>query len=399
MPKALEGIHILDLTQFEAGPACTEYLAFLGADVVKIEQPGSGDQGRKSSRDKEAREKNLDSWFFIFLNANKRSATLNLKSEEGVALFKNMVKKADVVISNFKLGTMDKLGIGYKALSKVNKGIVYVECSGFGRGGPYESYPAFDPVAKAAGGVMSNTGYPDGPPVNPGPYIGDTGAGIHMAAAILAAIIYRNKTGEGQQIDMSMTENVINQNRSLIANTVPDGKPAPRLGNRPPHTPSGLYRCKGNDRDDYVYITGVNHYTLLMKHIGREDLLGELVDSLDKRDERYDEITQAIESWTLQRTKMEVFHSMAQAGVPCGPVLNSNEVLNDPHFNRRGFIVTMEHPIRGKYRMPGCPVKMSQSNLEYIPPPLLGQHTEEVYAEWLGLTGSDIDRLKEKKVI
>ncbi len=400
MPKALEGIRVLDLSQFEAGPACTELLGFLGADIIKVEPPGRGDQGRKSNRDKFTRERDWDSWFFLFLNANKRSVTLNLKTTEGVNILKEMAKKADVIISNYIPGTMDRFGAGYSVLSKINPQLIYVECSGFGTGGPYSNYPAFDQVAKAAGGVLSDTGDPGGPPVNPGPNIGDTGAGLHMVAAILAALLYRTKTGEGQQIDVALADNVINMNRTPLATTMIDGQPYARSGCRNLRSPpNDIYACKGGGPDDYIFIFAVNHYEILMNFLGRPDLLGEMVDNFDMRNERIAEIRQAIEAWTLQRDKMEAFHTLARAGVPCGPVLNTVEVLNDPHYHQRGMIVEMEHPQRGKYKMPGCPVKMSKSDVNYIPPPLLGQHNEEVYAELLGYSRDDVAHLKEKQVI
>ena len=401
MSKALEGIRVLDLSQFEAGPSCTEFLGFLGADIIKIEPPGKGDQGRKSNRDKFTREKDWDSWFFVFLNANKRSVTMNLKSPEAVDMLKAMVKKCDVIISNYTPGTMEKFGVGYDVLSKINPGIVYVECSGFGKGGPYSKYPAFDQVAKAAGGILSDTGEPGGPPCNPGPNVGDTGSGIHMAAAILAALLQRTRTGEGQAIDMGLTDNAINLNRSPIANTQIDQQPIIRSGCRNPRSPpNDIYPCKGGGPDDYIFIFGVNHYERLMKFIGRPDLCTpDLVDWLDNRNARLDELHQAIAEWTIQRDKMTAFHELARAGVPCGPVLNTVEVMNDPHFIQRGMIVEIEHPHRGKIKIPGCPVKMSKSDATYTPAPLLGQHNEEIYQEFFGYSKEEVAELKEKNVI
>ena len=224
MVDALEGIKVLDLTQFESGTSCTEYMGFLGADIIKIEPPGRGEPGRTVSRPQEDIDRGYDAWFFLLLNANKRGITLNLKSEKGVSIFKEMVKKADVVISNFLPGAMEKLGINYDVLNKINPKIIYAENSGFGTGGPYSGYPAFDAIAKAAGGAFSITGEHDGPPLNPGPIIGDTGSGVHMAVAVLAALLYRNKTGEGQAIDMSMLDNVVNQTRSPIRYTMETGE-------------------------------------------------------------------------------------------------------------------------------------------------------------------------------
>ncbi len=402
MKKALEDVHILDLTIIEAGPACTELLAFLGADVIKIEAP-TGDPGRKSAvtpnMDPEASANNWDGWSFIFLNANKRSITLNLKTAKGLYIFKEMVKKADVVVSNFSPGTMHKLGIDYDVLSKINPRLVYAENSGFGTGGPYSNYVAFDAIAKAAGGVFSNTGEPDGSPGNPGPHIGDTGSGVHMAVAVLAALHFSRVTGEGQAIDMSMTDNIINLNRSPLRYTMVTGKPIPRMGG------SGLggypydtFRCKGDGPNDYIFIGAVRdmHYANLMKTIGREDLA-----SLDA-DARFDAramLKPIIEAWTLTHDKMEAFRILAEAEVPVGPVLTSVEVLNDPHFIQRGIVRESVHPKRGKHKMIGCPVQLSKSPVEIRPAPLLGQHNEEVLREWMGYTPEEVAKLKEEKVI
>jgi len=401
MSKSLEGIRVLDLTQFEAGTSCTEFFGFLGADIIKIEAPGRGEPGRTLGRSREEREKGYDSWYFLLLNANKRGVTLNLKSEKGVAIFKEMVKEADIVVSNFLPGAMDKLGIGYEALSAIKPGLIYAENSGFGKGGPYSDYPCFDAVAKAAGSTFSNTGEPDGPPLNPGPTIGDTGSGIHMAVAILAALHYRDVTGEGQNIDMAMTDNIINLNRVPMIHTMATGQPTPRLGSGGLGIcPWDTYRCKGDKPNDYVFIGAIqpHQYETLMKIVGREDL-GKVKDDMRARYEKREVIREAIEAWTRSRDKMEAFHTIAKENVPIGPVLDTVEALNDPHYIQRGMIIEMEHPQRGKFKMPGCPVKMSKSIPEYTPAPLLGQHNEEVYARWLGYSKEDVAKLKEEKVI
>ncbi len=399
--KALEGIKILDLSQYEAGPACTLILGFLGAEVIKIEIPGMGEPGRTTSLDIEGEKNGWDSWFYILLNANKKAITLNLKSAQGLAMFKEMVKKADVVVSNFVPGQMDKLGIGYSTLSKINPGIIYAENSGFGAGGPYSSYAAFDAVAKAAGGVYSTTGYPGGPPANPGANIGDSGAGLHMAIAILAALRYRYETGEGQAIDISMADNIINMERTQLRHTIETGKPLPRCGGGGAGSvPWDVYKCQGDDPNAYLFIATPRdtHYAALLKAIGREDLV-----TMTWRDRRLPEnallIRKAIEDWTGLRDKWEAFHILAKAQIPCAPVMNTVEVLNDPHFIQRGIVTESIHPRRGKHKMIGCPVIMSKSPVEIIPAPALGEHNEQIYKEWLGLTANDLQKLKEAKVI
>ncbi len=401
LKTALEGIRILDLTQAEAGPACTEFLGFLGADVIKIELPGVGDSTR-ANRSVEDEKKGIDAWFYIVMNANKRGVTLNLKTEKGHNMFLEMVKKADIVVSNFVPGQMDKLGIGYETLSKVNPGIICAENSGFGRTGPYANYPAYDAIAKAAGGAFSTTGFPGMPPANPGPQIGDTGSGVHMTVAILAALRYRYETGEGQLIDMAMADNVINLMRSPMTYTLDRGVPIPRCGTTSPlgGYPWDCFKCKGDGDNDYVFCSAPrdhNFYTL-MKIIGREDL-----NSIEWRARRSPEmkpvLKEAIEAWTKTKTKWEAFKILAESDVPAAPVMDTVEILNNPHYIQRGIITEIVHPHRGKIKMIGCPVKLSKSPVEVRPAPGLGQHNEEVYKEVLGLSKAEVAKLKEEKVI
>jgi len=397
MPKALEGLKILDLTQWEAGPSCTEQLAFLGADVIKIEPPITGEVGRTLMISDEDARKGLDSWYYLSLNANKRGITLNLKHPEGVKMFKEMVKKADVVVTNFAPGVMERIGIGYDVLSKINPKIIYAENVGFGKGGPYSNYLSMDLVAKAIGGAMSNTGTADTPPLNPGPNIGDTGAGMHLAIGILAAYIQRLKTGEGQVVEQSMADAIINFNRVPTAlHPLDDGEPAPRRDF------VEVVRCKGDGPNDYAYINMITpkQYEMAMIAIGRKDLATEeLKNDIYLRIERYNELKEAIEGWTRTKDKMEVFKTLADLGIPTAPVLDTKEVLNDPHFNQRGTIVEFEHPERGKFKMAGCPIRLSKSDYEYKPSPLLGQHNAEIYQDLLGLTPADLEKLQQDGVI
>lgn len=397
MAKALQGIKILDLTQWEAGTSCTEQLAFLGADVVKIEPPGRGEVGRTVALTADEFKQGLDSWYFISLNANKRDITLNLKSPKAVEMFKEMVKKADVVVSNFGPGTMDELGIGYDVVSRINPKLVYAENSGFGKGGPYSNYLSMDPVAKAAGGAFSNTGLSSTPPLNPGPTIGDTGSGMHMAIGILAAYIYAQRTGEGQFVDQSMADAIINLNRVPTAlHPLGDGQPAHRA------PVADVVKCKGDGPNDYAYINLITdkQYEMGMKAIGREDLIaGDLAHNMLARFARWGEVKAALEEWTKTRDKMDVFKTLADAGVPCAPVLDTLEVLNNPHYLQRGSVVEFNHAKRGKFKMAGCPIRLSKQDYEYKPAPLLGQDNYEVYKEWLSLSKEDVDKLKAEKVI
>ena len=403
MPKALEGLRVIDLTQWEAGTSCTEYMGFMGADVIKIEAPNRGESGRLNGVTKDDIEKGIDPWYFILLNANKRGITLNLKSDKGKELFKEMVKKADVVASNFLPGTMTKWGLDYAELSKVKPDLVYAENSGFGKGGPYSMYPSFDAIAKAAGTAMSNTGVFDGPPLNPGPSIGDTGSGMHMLCAILAALYFRDRTGEGQEIDMAMTDNIMNLNRIHFRSAIDSGQPQQRSGGGVPgYVPWDTFKSKGDKPNDYVFIAArqPHQYKALMKLVGREDLASnELVEDLRLRWERRDEVKAAIESYTTQHDKMDVFHTAAKSNIPCAPVLDTMEALSDPHYTQRGIVFDAEHPKRGKHKMLGMPVKMSKSDFEYRPAPRLGQHNEEVYKELFGFSKEKVDELREEGII
>ena len=397
--KALEGLKVLDISQIEAGPICTMLLGFLGAEVVKVEMPGIGEIGRVLGAQEWEQKEGLDSWNFLLMNPNKRSITLNLKSEKGLAVFKELVKKADVLVSSFVPGTMEKIGIGYDVLSKINPRLIYAENSGFGRGGPYSLYPGFDSVAKAIGGAMSVTGEPDGPPLNPGSFIGDSGAGVHMAVGILAALHYRDVTGEGQTVDMSMAENVANLSREQFQGTLASGKPAPRCGTSMNGSyPWDAFKAKGNGPNDYIYICTVrdHQYDTLMKIIGREDLMGI---NFRERIEKKAMLKEVIEEWTTKHDKIEAFHFLAERGVPAGPIYNTLEIFQDPHFIKRGFVIELEHPKRGKHKMIGCPIKLSKSPTEVIPAPLLGQHNEEIYKEWLGYSKEKMAQLKTEKVI
>ena len=397
MAKALEGMKILDCTQWEAGTSCTEQLAFLGADVVKVEPPGRGETGRTVNVTREDLANGVDSWYFISLNANKKSITLNLKSKKGVEMFKEMAKKADVVVSNFVPGTMDELGVGYSVLSKINPKLVYAENSGFGKGGPYQDYASMDPIAKATGGSYSVVGLTTTPPLNPGPTIGDTGSGMHMAIGILAAYIYAQRTGEGQFVDQSMADAVINLMRvRMSATTYGQRKPAPR------QSEPDVLKCKGEGPNDYAYavISTDKHFEEAMKLIGRNDLLNsDLRTDRIARQARMVEIRGALEAWTKTKPKMEVFHTLAKLGIPAAPILDTVEVIDDPHFNQRGTIVEFNHPKRGKFKMPGCPIRLSKNDYEYKSAPLLGVDTESVLKEWLSLSKEDVDKLRAEKIV
>jgi formyl-CoA transferase len=398
MAKALQGIRVLDLTQYEAGPSCTQMLAWLGAQVIKIEPP-AGEPGRTALSDKRGE----DAWFFLLLNSGKKGVTLNLKSPRGRAMFEEMVKTADVVVENMGPGAMERLGLGYEALRRLNPRIIAASVKGFGSTGPYAEYKSFEWIAQAMAGAMSMTGWLDGPPTKAIGGLADTGAGLHTAIGILAAIIQRQATGVGQQIEVAQQEAVVNLLRIHLRDTYANGKPVPRQGNRSVNAaPSNLYRCRPGGPNDYVFlhVATVDMWKSLTTIVGRPEL-GDDPRYADRRDrvQFIDEIDAMIEAWTEKRTKHEVMEILAGAGIPCGAVLDSAEVLADPHLKARGMIVELEHPRRGPYPMPANPVRLSDSPTEMVRAPLLGEHNQEVYGALLGYGPAELDALRRDGVI
>jgi formyl-CoA transferase len=398
MPKALEGIRVLDLTQYEAGPSCTQMLGWLGAEVIKIEPP-AGEPGRTALSDRRGE----DAWFFLLLNSCKKGVTLNLKSPPGRALFEELVKTADVVVENLGPGAMDRLGLGYETLRRLNPRIITASVKGFGSGGPYADYKSFEWIAQAMAGAMSMTGFPDGPPTKAIGGLADTGAGLHTAIGILAAIIQRQATGVGQHLEVAQQDSVVNLLRIHLRESYATGKPSPRQGNRSSAAaPSNLYRCRPFGPNDYVFVhlATVEMWKTLTRIVGRPEL-GDDPRYADRRDrvEFVDEIDAMIEAWTEKRTKHEALEILAGAGIPCGAVLDSNEVLADKHLRQRGFIVDLEHPRRGRYPMPTNPVRLSDSPTDVVRAPLLGEHNAEVYGKLLGLGEDELQALRRDGVI
>ena len=400
---ALAGVKVVDMTQFEAGTSCTETLAWLGADVVKVEEPTRGDQGRHASTDRPG----VDSYYFMLLNANKRSVTCNLKDERGRAVLRDLIEQGDVFIENFGPGVIERLGFGYEVVREINPRIVYAQIKGFAPESPYGSFLAFDMIAQSVGGALSTTGDEDQRPIKPGPTIGDTGTGLHCAIGILAALYQRQLTGRGQHIYVAMQEAVINFSRIAYASQALWGKAAPRVGNRSVlgmSAPSDVYRCRGGGPNDYCYIytsrAGNHQWQRLLKVIGRDDLLDDPRFATPQDRVRHEAaIDELLAPWVAERTKVEVMETLGRAGVPAGAVFDTDELLHDPFLRDRGMFPTVEHPVRGEFTMPGWPVKMSDSDVPVVTAPLLGQHTEEVYADWLGYTPERVAELREQKAI
>jgi formyl-CoA transferase len=398
MNKALTGVKILDLTQFEAGTSCTEILAWLGADVIKLESPGAGDQGRWLASE----QPGTDSYYFILLNANKRSITLNLKDERGKAMFLQLVKQVDVLTENFSPGTLESFGLGYDVLREVNPRLIYLTIKGFGTYGPYSEYKSFDMIAQATGGAMSITGFPGSPPLKPGPTIGDTGTGLHAALGVLAAYIQRQDTGKGQKVEVSMQDAVVNYCRVPMMGTYMSKRPVKRMGNKLGAGISDIYKCAPGGDDDYVFMLTTNEemWRALCQAIGQPELSNDERFATPKaRAKNNEQLTAILNEWTGRYTKHEVMKILGSAGVPCGAVLDTVELLNNPHLRERQMIVEIEHPARGKISIPGCPVKLEDSPVEVKSAPLLGQHNAEVYAQMLGLGERELAELKERKII
>jgi crotonobetainyl-CoA:carnitine CoA-transferase CaiB-like acyl-CoA transferase len=400
----LEGIKIVDFTQFEAGPSCTEALAWLGAEVVKIENPTTGDPGRRQQVGKP----DNDPWYFHQFNANKKSLALNLKSPRGLEIVKALLAKADVTIENMAPGTIERLGLGYDDVKKINPGIIYCQVKGFGTGSPYEKNLAFDMIAQAAGGPTSVTGEAGQAPVKPGPSFGDTGTGMLMAISLLAALYKRSKTGQGRRLQVAMQDAMIHYMRVPFSRTQLSGKAPARGGSARSQpgglVPSALYPCKPGGPNDYVYVFcsrgNADHWQRLLKAIGREDLKGdERYETQQARSQHAAEVDELIAGWTRQHSKEEAMKLIGAAGVPAGAVFDTVELMNDPSLTERGIMQTIEHPTTGKVKMPAWPVRFDGSPAKVKPSPLLGQHSAEVLQSWLGMSGAEVDGLKQDGIL
>jgi crotonobetainyl-CoA:carnitine CoA-transferase CaiB-like acyl-CoA transferase len=400
----LEGIRVVDFTQFEAGPSCTESLAWLGAEVVKIENPRTGDPGRRLQPGKA----DNDPWYFHQFNANKKSVTLNLKSARGLEIVRALLKKADVTIENMAPGTIERLGLGYDEVKKINPGIIYCQVKGFGTGSPYEKSLAFDMIAQAAGGTFSVTGEGDRAPVKPGPSLGDTGTGMLMAIGILGALYKRSKTGQGRRLQVAMQDAMLHYMRVPFSGTQLTGKAAMRDGSSRSTpggmTPRALYPCKPGGPNDYVYVfcsrANPEHWQRLLKVMGRDDLSGdERYDTQQARSRHSAEVDEIIAAWTREHTKEEAMTLIGAAGVPAGAVFDTLELMNDPSFAERGIIQTIDHPTTGKVKMPSWPVRFDGTAPKVKPSPLLGQHVDDVLGSWLGMGATELAALREEGIV
>jgi formyl-CoA transferase len=397
MSGALAGIRVVDITNNQAGPSCGQMLAWLGADVIKVEEPTKGDPARQNLRDRP----DADSLFYLTFNGNKRSLTLNLKSAGGKGVFRALLKTGDVLLENFGPGVLERLGFGYSAVKQINPRLVYASIKGFGSYGPYADYKSYEPIAQAMGGAMSVTGFPDSPPTYVWPSIGDSGTGMHCVIGILAALMQRHTTGEGQQVEVSMQDAVVNLIRVSLRDHQRFGKPRERTGNQlGSGVPGTTYRCRPGGPNDYVFIfVQQQMWHPLLRAMGRADLIGDpRYETGEGRWQHRDDVNAMVEVWTMQRSKHEVMKILAGAGVPCGACLDTGEVLADPHLRARDMIVEVEHPVRGRYVTAGNPVKLSASPTRISAAPLLGQHRREILNE-LGYDDAAISALDSEGAI
>ena len=399
MQKALHGVRVIDLTQYEAGTSCTQMLAWLGADVIKIENPTRGDPGRNIMN------ADGDSNYFLHYNSNKRSVALNLKSDIGRRILLDLVKHADIVAENLSPGAIERLGLDYAALSDANPRVILARIKGFGTYGPYSQYKSFDPVAQAAGGAFCSTGEADGPPMKPGITAGDSGTGLHAVIGILAALWQRQSTGKGQVVEVSMQDAIVNLGRTWMTRAEQGKTSPPRTGNAPPNRAGvGTFLCAPGGPDDYVYMIAFPVRPAMWRALA--DAVGkpELTDDPRLQDpnpspETIAEINGIIQAWTLQRDKFEVMRVLGEMGVPCSACFNAVDIYADEHLRQREMIVSVNHPTRGEFTLPGCPVKLSDSPVEFAPAPLLGQHSAEVLTQFLDQSPEDIQSLKAQSVI
>jgi formyl-CoA transferase len=381
---ALAGVRVLDLTHQVAGPSATLMLAFLGAEVVKVIAPGSRDS--------------YDGIAFYLNNASKKSIELDLKSEAGVQAALRLADQADIFVENFSPGVIDRLGLSWDVLSERNPRLIYAQVKGFAEDSPYRDFPCFDPIAQGFAGGSAITGEPDGLPMKPGPDVGDTGTGMVLVGAILAALYQRERDGLGQRVQIAMTDQVATFMRIHFGWPIERQMDTPRFGNRPPFlvttAPSDIFPCPPFGPSDYVHIHAGSdrQWERMAKLMGREDMLGDdRFATMASRGEHKTEVDAAVRAWTATLDKMAAMAALGAAGVPAGALRTTTEVLGDADLRERGIFVTVDDPGRGKVTIPAYPVKMSRSPVRVTAPPQPGQHTAEVLREWLGADAAAVE--------
>jgi formyl-CoA transferase len=395
-PGPLSGVRVLDLTRVVAGPYCSMFLGDLGAEVVKVEQPGAGDDTRGWGPPFAGGE----SAYYLCINRNKQSLTLDLKSKRAAELLRQLVKAADVIIENFRPGTMERLGLGEKELRELNPRLIYASLTGFGADGPMSDWPGYDLIVQAWGGLMSITGTPEGEPVKVGVAIIDLVAGLMLGKAITAALFAREKIGVGQRIDTSLLEAEVASLINVGSNYLVGGKVPNRWGNAHPN----IVPYQNFQTADGYLVIGVASEVIWKRFceaIGQRDLTDDprFVEN-SKRVENRSELIALLSEIFLQRRNGAWFKLLTDAEVPCAPVQTIDQVFQAPQVLQRDMLIEVEHPTAGKVRMAGIPVKFSVTPATVRrPPPLLGEHNEEILKTWLGMSADSIDELKKEKVI
>lgn len=395
-PLPLEGVTVVDLGQIYNGPYCTFMMAMAGAKVIKIESKGGEHLRRRSVVGGAALP-------FAMLNSNKSFATLNLKTERGRELLKTMVERADVLVENFAPGAMDRLGVGYEALSAVNPRLIYGAGSGYGRSGPNKDYPAMDLTVQAMAGVMSVTGFPDRPPVKAGPALCDFFGGTHLYGGIMTALYERERTGLGRLVEVSMQEAVYASLSSNLGLHYGSGGTAPaRTGNRHgglAEAPYNVYPT--NDGHIAIICVGETHWKSLLATMDRRDLLNDpRYADLKSRVEHMDEIDELVSEFTARHDKQGLFELLMKHRVPCAPVRGLDEVVNDVHMHQRGALQWVDHPMYGRVCLMNSPLRFEGSEPAAIRPSgVLGRDNRAVYGEWLGLSDADLEQLAQEEVI
>jgi formyl-CoA transferase len=414
--KALDGVRILDFTHVQSGPTCTQLLAYMGADVIKVERPGVGDITRGQLRD----VPNADSLYFTMLNGNKRSITIDSKNPKGKAILDRLITKCDVLVENFAPGALDRMGLTWEHIHKLNPRMIVASVKGFGPG-PYEDCKVYENVAQCAGGAASTTGFREGPPLVTGAQIGDSGTGLHLALGIVSALYQRVRTGRGQRVLAAMQDGVLNLCRvklrdqqrlthgplkeySQFGESIPFGSAVPRAGNDSGGgQPGWILKCKGweTDPDAYIYF------------ITQAPVWGAICDVIGKPEWRTDpdyatpparlpllkHIFSTIEAWTRTKTKFEVMEICNRHDIPVGPILSMKEIAEEPSLRATGTVVEVDHPQRGRYLTVGNPIKMSDSPCEVERAPLLGEHTEEILRDVLGYKDSELADIRASGAI
>ena len=411
MTKALEGVRILDFTHVQSGPTCTQLLAWFGADVIKVERPGSGDITRGQLQD----VPNVDSLYFTMLNHNKRSITIDTKNAKGKEVLERLILSCDVLVENFGPGVLDRMGFTWERIQELNPTMIVASVKGFGPG-PYEDCKVYENVAQCTGGSASTTGFRDGPPLVTGAQIGDSGTGLHLALGIVTALFHRTKTGLGQRVTCAMQDGVLNLARvklrdqqrlahgplteySQFGEGLPFGDAVPRAGNDSGGgQPGRILKCKGweSDPNAYIYfITQAPVWEAICDVIGEPGWKADPDYATPKaRLPRLNKVFERIERWTMTMTKFEAMEILNQYDIPCGPILSMKELAEDQSLRKTGTVVEVDHPKRGKYLSVGNPIKLSASPTEVVRSPLLGEHTLEILADVLRYSPEEIAAIR-----